>query len=65
MAGPATLFDKIWSSHAILVRPHDVTLLHIDRHLPRLGTPEEYAADIDTEETKWGTLVSKLKLKIE
>ena len=32
---------------------------------PRPSTPEEYAGDIDTEETKWGTLVSKLKLKIE
>ena len=32
---------------------------------PRPSTPEEYATDIDTEETKWGTLVSKLKLKIE
>ena len=38
MAGPATLFDKIWSSHAILVRPHDVTLLHIDRHLVHDGS---------------------------
>jgi 3-isopropylmalate/(R)-2-methylmalate dehydratase large subunit len=38
MAGPATLFDKIWSSHAILVRPHDVTLLRIDRHLVHDGS---------------------------
>jgi 3-isopropylmalate/(R)-2-methylmalate dehydratase large subunit len=33
MADPATLFDKIWSSHAILVRPDGVTLLQIDRHI--------------------------------
>ncbi len=29
------------------------------------GTPEAYAADIDKEETKWGTLVRKLELKVE
>jgi len=29
------------------------------------GTPEDYAADIDTEETRWGALVRKLNLKVE
>ena len=29
------------------------------------STPEEYAKDIDAEETKWGTLVRKLNLKVE
>ena len=29
------------------------------------GTPEAYAADIDTEEKKWGGLVKKLGLKVE
>jgi 3-isopropylmalate/(R)-2-methylmalate dehydratase large subunit len=38
MAAPATLFDKIWSSHAILVRPGGATLLHIDRHLVHDGS---------------------------
>ena len=38
MAGPTTLFDKIWSSHTILVRPDGVTLLHIDRHLVHDGS---------------------------
>ena len=32
---------------------------------PMTSTPEEYAKDIDTEETKWGTLVRKLNLKVE
>jgi tripartite-type tricarboxylate transporter receptor subunit TctC len=32
---------------------------------PLTSTPEEYAADIDREETKWGTLVRKLNLKVE
>jgi 3-isopropylmalate/(R)-2-methylmalate dehydratase large subunit len=38
MAAAATLFDKIWSSHAILVRPDGATLLHIDRHLVHDGS---------------------------
>jgi 3-isopropylmalate/(R)-2-methylmalate dehydratase large subunit len=38
MATPATLFDKIWSSHAILARPDGATLLHIDRHLVHDGS---------------------------
>jgi 3-isopropylmalate/(R)-2-methylmalate dehydratase large subunit len=38
MAAPATLFDKIWSSHAILVRLDGATLLHIDRHLVHDGS---------------------------
>src|SRR5215472_8122683 len=38
MAAPATLFDKIWASHAILVRPDGATLLHIDRHFVHDGS---------------------------
>jgi tripartite-type tricarboxylate transporter receptor subunit TctC len=29
------------------------------------STPEDYAADIDREATKWGTLIRKLNLKVE
>ena len=29
------------------------------------GTPEQQAADIEAEETKWGALVRKLGLKAE
>jgi tripartite-type tricarboxylate transporter receptor subunit TctC len=32
---------------------------------PLTSTPEEYAKDIDSEETKWGTLVRKLNLKVD
>ncbi len=32
---------------------------------PLTSTPEEYAKDIDSEETKWGTLVRRLNLKVE
>jgi 3-isopropylmalate/(R)-2-methylmalate dehydratase large subunit len=38
MTAPTTLFDKIWSSHAILVRPDGATLLHVDRHLVHDGS---------------------------
>ena len=33
--------------------------------VPLPGTPEDYAAEIDREETKWGALVRQLNLKIE
>ena len=32
---------------------------------PLAGTPEQQAADIDAEETKWGAVVRKLGLKAE
>jgi tripartite-type tricarboxylate transporter receptor subunit TctC len=32
---------------------------------PLTSTPEEYAAEIDREETKWSVLVRKLNLKVE
>ena len=32
---------------------------------PLTSTPEEYAKDIDQEETKWSTLIRKLNLKVE
>jgi 3-isopropylmalate/(R)-2-methylmalate dehydratase large subunit len=38
MPMPATLFDKIWAAHSIVVRPDGATLLHIDRHLVHDGS---------------------------
>ena len=32
---------------------------------PLASTPDEYAADIDQEETKWSALIRKLNLKVE
>jgi tripartite-type tricarboxylate transporter receptor subunit TctC len=32
---------------------------------PLTSTPEEYAADIDKEESKWAALIKKLNLKVE
>ena len=42
MAGPATLFDKIWGAHEIVVRPDGATLLHIDRHLVHDGSSNAF-----------------------
>ena len=38
MSAPTTLFEKIWSRHAILTREDGVTLLSIDRHLCHEGS---------------------------
>ena len=42
MVEPATLFDKIWSSHSIQARPDGATLLHIDRHLVHDGSSNAF-----------------------
>ncbi len=39
--------------------------IHAEGGDPMTSTPAEYAADIDKEEKKWGTLVHKLGLKVE
>jgi tripartite-type tricarboxylate transporter receptor subunit TctC len=39
--------------------------IHAEGGDPMTSTPAEYAADIDKEERKWGTLVHKLGLKVE
>ncbi len=39
--------------------------LAVEGAVPLPGSPEDYAADIDSEETKWGALVRKLNLKVE
>ena len=42
MAEPQTLFDKIWSAHAIRTRQDGATLLHIDRHLVHDGSSNAF-----------------------
>ncbi len=39
---PTTLLDKIWVSHAIIVREDGSTLLHIDRHLVHDGSSNAF-----------------------
>ena len=38
MGGPTTLFEKVWTRHAILDREDGTTLLSIDRHLCHEGS---------------------------
>ncbi len=38
----ATLLDKIWAAHAIVVRPDGATLLSIDRHLVHDGSSNAF-----------------------
>jgi tripartite-type tricarboxylate transporter receptor subunit TctC len=39
--------------------------IHLEGGDPLTSSPEEYAADIDAEETKWSSLIRKLNLKVE
>jgi len=49
-----------------LVASDDVkTRIHADGGDPLVSTPEEYAADIDREETKWSAIVRKSGAKVE
>jgi len=69
LAPPGTARDIIDRLNAALVgalATDDVRArLAAEGTVPLPGTPEDYAADIDAEETKWGALVRKLNLKIE
>ncbi len=42
MAAPATLFDKIWSAHAVHTRVDGTTLLYVDRHLVHDGSSNAF-----------------------
>jgi 3-isopropylmalate/(R)-2-methylmalate dehydratase large subunit len=44
MTAPATLFDKIWQRHTVLVRPDGATLLHVGRHLVHDGSRAGFRA---------------------
>ena len=39
--------------------------IHSEGGDPLTSTPDEYAADIDREETKWSALIKRLNLKVE
>jgi 3-isopropylmalate/(R)-2-methylmalate dehydratase large subunit len=41
-AKPTTMLDKIWASHAVIVREDGYTLLHIDRHLVHDGSSNAF-----------------------
>jgi tripartite-type tricarboxylate transporter receptor subunit TctC len=69
LAPPGTPRDIIDRLNAALVEAlsaDDVRArLAAEGAVPLPGTPEDYAADIDGEEIKWGALVRRLNLKVE
>jgi tripartite-type tricarboxylate transporter receptor subunit TctC len=63
---PRGIVDKLNAELRRLANTEEVKQrIHSEGGDPLASTPEEYAADIDREEAKWGTLIRKLNLKIE
>jgi len=63
---PKPIVDKLSAELRKLVDDPEVQKrIHMEGGDPLTSTPEEYAADIDREEKKWGGLVHKLGLKVE
>ncbi len=63
---PRPIIDRLNTALRALVQTEQVKQrILTEGGDPLTSTPEEYAKDIDSEETKWGTLVRKLNLKVE
>jgi len=63
---PKPIIDKLSAALRTLVQEDEVKArIHAEGGDPMTSTPEEYAADIDREETKWATIIKKLGLKVE
>ena len=63
---PKEIVDKLSVALAKLVSDPEVQKrIHMEGGDPMTSTPEEYAADIASEEKKWGGLVRKLGLKVD
>ena len=63
---PQPIVERLNAALRVLVESADVKQRIVaEGGDPLTSTPEEYAKDIDREETKWGTLVRKLSLKVE
>jgi tripartite-type tricarboxylate transporter receptor subunit TctC len=63
---PRPIIDKLNVALRALVAEKAVSdRINAEGGDPLTSTPDEYAADIDREETKWGDLVRKLGLKVE
>jgi tripartite-type tricarboxylate transporter receptor subunit TctC len=63
---PRPIIDRLNAALRALVETKEVKQrILAEGGDPLTSTPEEYAKDIDREETKWGTLVRKLNLKVE
>jgi tripartite-type tricarboxylate transporter receptor subunit TctC len=63
---PRPIVERLNSELNAALRAEDVSARIVDEGGDALpGTPEQQAADIDAEETKWGAVVRKLGLKAE
>jgi tripartite-type tricarboxylate transporter receptor subunit TctC len=63
---PRTIIDRLSRELQAALAADDLRArLASEGAEPLPGTPEDYAAEIDREETKWGALVKQLNLKIE
>jgi tripartite-type tricarboxylate transporter receptor subunit TctC len=63
---PRPIIEKLNAELRKLVDTDEVkNRIHLEGGDPLTSTPEEYAADIDAEETKWSSLIRKLNLKVE
>ena len=63
---PRPIVDRLNAELRKLVDTDEVKQrIHAEGGDPLTSSPDEYAADIDREETKWGALVRKLGLKVE
>jgi tripartite-type tricarboxylate transporter receptor subunit TctC len=63
---PAPIIARLNKELRALVEAEEVRKrIHLEGGDPLTSSPEEYAADIDAEETKWSSLIRKLNLKVE
>jgi tripartite-type tricarboxylate transporter receptor subunit TctC len=63
---PRPIVERLNAELNIALKSDDVRARIADEGgEPLAGTPEQQAADIDAEETKWGALVRKLGLRAE
>jgi tripartite-type tricarboxylate transporter receptor subunit TctC len=63
---PKPIVDRLNKELRALVNTDEVKKrINQDGGDPLTSTPEEYAADIDRDEAKWGALIKKLNLKVE
>ena len=63
---PHDIIDRLNAALLAALSADDVRArLAAEGAQPRPGTPDDYSADINNEEMRWGALVRKLNLKIE
>jgi len=63
---PRAIVEQINTELRKLVATDEVkSRIHAEGGDPLTSSPDEYAADIDREETKWSALIRKLNLKVE